>query len=221
MADDWEAEDWDAKEDFKPVLPGANAVKPADAEASKFADEDADLVDEKTHVVPASQPKKKEEKKYMKATGPVDMPLDDPAAEKLRRQRLEEQSDMAAAKDLFGEEHQVNLDLYLPKTVKEFEDFAAALAGKYITSYKDSKHYKVFLKALFKNAVAPLTSVETKDVETSLAGLRVEKNKAEVAEAAAKKGVKKSLNLGKGSGSAGLDDYIYDDAGAGDDFDFM
>ncbi len=38
----------------------------------------------------------------------------------------------------------------------------------------------------------------------------------------AKKGAKKTLNMGKGGGkgdmSAGLDDYIYDDAGQGDDF---
>jgi hypothetical protein len=35
----------------------------------------------------------------------------------------------------------------------------------------------------------------------------------------AKKNVKKSLNVGGGKGStAGLDDYIYDDAGNGDDF---
>jgi hypothetical protein len=31
---------------------------------------------------------------------------------------------------------------------------------------------------------------------------------------------KKSVNVGKGGGTAGLDDYIYDDAG-GDDYDFM
>lgn len=32
---------------------------------------------------------------------------------------------------------------------------------------------------------------------------------------------KKSVNVGKAGGTAGLDDYIYDDAGAGDDYDFM
>jgi hypothetical protein len=36
---------------------------------------------------PSSQPKKKEEKKYLKEAGPVDKPLDDPVEEKLRRQR--------------------------------------------------------------------------------------------------------------------------------------
>ncbi len=117
--DDWE------NDDFVPVLPAAKAAeKPAasslaaDVDTSKFADEDAELEEEKKHAVPASQvgsrphaqqpqsasfltpsasssalplclaqPKKKEEKKYLKETGPVDVPLDDPVAEKLRRQR--------------------------------------------------------------------------------------------------------------------------------------
>ena len=37
-----------------------------------------------------------------------------------------------------------------------------------------------------------------------------------------KKSTKKAtLNLGRDRGSAGLEDYIYDDAGDGDDFEFM
>lgn len=34
----------------------------------------------------------------------------------------------------------------------------------------------------------------------------------------AKKGTKKQLNVGKTGATAGLDDYIYEDAGQGDDF---
>ncbi len=116
------------------------------------------------------------------------------------------------------------------------------------------------LGGCLQGACAPLTSSETKDVETSVAGLRTDKSKAEQAEAAvsagstpgawwrwrwwwwwwcawggrgapasvatrrrraplqAKKGTKKQLNIGKTGASAGLDDYIYDDAGQGDDF---
>lgn len=230
MADDWEENDWES-ENFTPVLPATNkspeAAKPAnaitaDVDMSKFADEDKEVEEEKKHAVPTSQPKKKEEKKYLKEVGPIDKPLDDPVAEKLRRQRLEEQADYAAAKELFGDEaDKVNLDLFLPKSVKEFEEYAAALVSRYVSVHKDNKNYKAFLKALIKGACAPLTSAETKDVETSVAGLRTDKFKAEQAEAATKKGVKKQLNLGKTGASAGLDDYIYDDAGNGDDFDFM
>jgi hypothetical protein len=61
MADSWEEnDDWE-REDFTPALPATTAaVQPvnpitADVDASKFADEDAEAVDEKTFVVPASQ----------------------------------------------------------------------------------------------------------------------------------------------------------------------
>lgn len=228
MADDWEENDWES-ESFKPVLPAVTKeTKPvstlaADVDMSKFADEDADLdKEEKKHVVPASQPKKKEEKKYTKASLVIDdTPLDDPIAEKARRQRLEEQADYAAAKELFGDENQLNLDSFLPKSLKDYEDYAAALVSRYVLIHRDAKNYKAFLKALIKKSCDILPSTEVKDVETSLAGLRSDKFKAEQAEAAAKKGVKKSLNIGKAGVSAGLDDYIYDDAGQGDDFDFM
>ncbi len=61
MADDWEENDWES-ESFQPVLPAATkspeaATKPvtADVDASKFADEDKELEEEKKHAVPASQ----------------------------------------------------------------------------------------------------------------------------------------------------------------------
>lgn len=90
--------------------------------------------------------------------------------------------------------------------------------------HSKSSHYKTCLKVLFKKAVGPLTAQETKDVETSVAGARSDKLKEEKAAAAAasKKGNKKTnLNVGRGGGSAGLDDYKYDDLGVDDDYDFM
>lgn len=57
--------------------------------------------------------------------------------------RLVEQADYLAAKDLFGDVGGVNLDGFLPKTVKDFEDYAQTLANRYILGHKDSKNYKV------------------------------------------------------------------------------
>ncbi len=45
---------------------------------------------------------------------------------------------------------QVNLDVFLPKSLKEFEDFAAAIVSQYVVVHKDNKNYKAFLKALIK-----------------------------------------------------------------------
>lgn len=53
--------------------------------------------------------------------------------------------------------------------------------------------------------------------------MRTEKLKAEKAAAAQSKkvGKKATLNVGRSGGAAGLDDYVFDNAGADDDYDFM
>lgn len=53
-------------------------------------------------------------------------------------------------------------------------------------------------------------------------GVRSEKLKEEKAATAGKKATKKgSLNVGRSGGTAGLDDYVYDDVGVDEDYDFM
>jgi translation initiation factor 3 subunit J len=178
--------------------------------------------------LPRLQPKKQQEvKKYLQKETVVnedDVPLDDPVAEKLRQQRLVEQADFVAAKELFGgsgDTGGINLDTFLPKSVKEFEDYANAISNKYILGHKDSKNYKMLVKALTKKACEPLSAADSKEVESYVGVVRVEKTKAEQAAKAKLAPNKKSLQgSGKGGLSVGLDDYQYADAGDGDD-DFM
>lgn len=55
-----------------------------------------------------------------------------------------EQADLAAAKELFGDAASTNpLDTFLPKTVKDFDDFAQMITNRYVLPHKDSKNYKV------------------------------------------------------------------------------
>lgn len=207
----------------------AAAVKPTvprdaltgEPDMSKFEDEDAGEPEpEKKFDVVKPQAKKKEVKKWMKDETVQDKPLDDPVAEKLRRQRLVEEADLAAAKDLFGGgDGGINLDLFLPKSVKDFDDFAATLVNRYVLPHKDSKNFKVLIKAIARKACEPLGSGDVKEVESAVGVVRAEKVKAENA-AKSKSAGKKTLNIGKSGLSAGLDDYVYDDAGDGDD-DFM
>jgi len=63
----------------------------------------------------------------------ADEPLDDPIAEKLRRQRLEEEADFRAARDLFGGGGK-GLDDLLPKTLKDFEQYAEQLSGRWVAA---------------------------------------------------------------------------------------
>ena len=58
----------------------------------------------------------------------VDETLDDPVAEKARRQKLVEQADLEAAKELFGTDGaEVDLSTYNPKSEKEFTKFGLSL----------------------------------------------------------------------------------------------
>jgi translation initiation factor 3 subunit J len=214
--DDWDEDSWEhSASNFKPV--------------TKFVDEDQGEEPEPTQHVIKPQPKKKEEKKWMKeGASENDKPLDDPIEEKMRQQRLIEQSDYVAAKELFKDmqlDSGLDVDKFLPKTFKDYEEYAAAVAAKYILGHKDGKHYKALLKSLIKQAFQPLSVADITEVEACVVKERMEKMKEEKAAAEAKSStaLRKKLNTGGKGKNAGIDyleDYIYDDAGDGDD-DFM
>lgn len=230
MGDNWD-DDWDedAEPPSLPQLPNQKPAAAAPAEsADKFAGED-EGEEEPSYVVPESQKSKKPDRsRYEDKGGQVedDTPLDDPLAEKMRKQRLVEAADLKVAQDLFGSD--TSLDKMRPKTLREYETFGRTVALQYLKSHEQAPHYKGLLKALLKSALENLPLQETKDLETTIAGLRSDKIKADAADkAAAKKaGKKKTLSMGsKGDSkgvSAGLDDYKYDSVANGDDdYDFM
>lgn len=220
MADDL---DWD-DEEFEVDTIGGKAL--AAANEARFIGEDDDVGED---VVDARKPPrepKKEKKKFDETKGavPNDTPLDDPEQEKLRKARREEEADFQNTLDAFGgEDIAQKLESFLPKSEKDFEEFAMLIAGRFLAPNSKDKHYKHLLKHLFRNAVQRMPSQEVKDLETSIAGIRLQKAQEEkkIEKENAKKGGKKAaLNVGKGGASAGLEDYIYDDA-LDDEYDFM
>lgn len=222
MADSWE--DWETEE---PVVPG---LPPAAQASAKFEDED-DTEEEpkwKANVPETQQAKDKkgfvkydESKGVQRRGGEDDTPLDDPIAEKLRQQRLIEEADYQSTMELFGAGK--DLDSFLPKSAKDFEELGKLVAAKHLLPHAKSSHYKATMKALLKAALGMMAAQEVKDVETCVAGIRADRLKEEKAAATqGKKSQKKQgINFGKGGDAAGLDDYKYADAGDGDDFDFM
>ncbi|KAK9807367.1 hypothetical protein WJX73_007240 [Symbiochloris irregularis] len=223
----WE-DDWDA-DDFQPQglgTVGQTALaKASEPDASKFAGEDEE--DEKPaweKGVPKTQQKKAPARPAYEDRGAVsqeDQPLDDPIAEKLRKQKLVEDADLRSAEELFGGSA-ISLDSFAPKSAKDFEQFGKSIVQKYVAAHTNNSNYKSLLKALVKEALASSDVQQVKDVEACLAGIRSEKIKEEKAKLAAAKvaGKKKSLNVGAGGGTAGLDDYKYDQA-LDDEDDFM
>jgi hypothetical protein len=107
--------------------------------------------------------------------------------------RLVEQADYESARELFGGVSTLKpLESYLPKTLKEFEDFANELVSRHVVGHWEAKHYKAFVKALVKAAVEPLGPEEVKDLETCMAGVRSDKAK-----------VGRGYAVGPGRGAAG------------------
>mmetsp|Transcript_32120 Transcript_32120/g.91086 ORF Transcript_32120/g.91086 Transcript_32120/m.91086 type:complete len:223 (+) Transcript_32120:1547-2215(+) len=222
MADDWE--DW---EDDSYVPPSVGGI--VGKTENKFADEDEEEEHEEDLAAVEKPKPKTSAKKYVdKGAKPLDEPLDDPVAEKLRQQRLIEEADFQAAKDLFGSDK--SLDDIIPKSQKDFEEYGRMIAHKYLLPYADSSHYKTLVKALNKVALVPMTAQTTKDIETTLAGIRSDKLKQERQVVQEKKDAskKKTLNLGRGGTGKGFEtlgdaeEYLDDGAlDVDDEYDFM
>lgn len=154
--------------------------------------------------------------------------LADPVAEKARRQRLVEEEDLRAARELFGSDD-VKLDEFDPKSKVEYEKLGSAIAYKYLVGRSESGFYTCGLKALLRVAMRDLSAADVKEVENAIVLTRTEKVKREKAdaetkkkaEAGSKKGKGKFLNAGGKGGDNGLDDFKYAVNSPDDGYDFM
>eukprot|EP00270_Netrium_digitus_P003673 TRINITY_DN1434_c0_g1_i1.p1 TRINITY_DN1434_c0_g1~~TRINITY_DN1434_c0_g1_i1.p1 ORF type:complete len:230 (+),score=59.39 TRINITY_DN1434_c0_g1_i1:374-1063(+) len=147
--------------------------------------------------------------------------LADPQAEKLRQQRLVEESDFKSTKELFGDTKSVkSVDDFIPKTEAEFIEYAELLASK-MTAFSKSFHYMAMLKAFVRKASASLAAADAKELNAVTTIVANEKLKAEKEATAGKKKAgmkKKQLNVEK----VEEDDYRNTYGGVADeDYDFM
>ncbi|ESQ47334.1 hypothetical protein EUTSA_v10027912mg [Eutrema salsugineum] len=223
--DDWEAEDfqpipakvelksnWDDEdvdendikdsweEDDEPAPPPV--VKPAPEKAPKKAA--AKVVEKKGKTVEAPKESSKEE------------PLD-PISEKLRMQRLVEESDYQATAELFGAKtEEKSVDMFIPKSESDFLEYAELISHRLIP-YEKSFHYIGLLKAVMRLSLANMKAADVKDVASSITAIMNEKLKAEKEAAGKKKtGKKKQLHVDKPD-----DDLVAGPYDAMDDDDFM
>ncbi|GAM25531.1 hypothetical protein SAMD00019534_087060 [Acytostelium subglobosum LB1] len=106
----------------------------------------------------------------------------DPYLEKKKKQELQEAADFEHSKTLFGalavNRVEGELDKMDPKTEKEFEQYATAVAT-YITKYDKSYFYPALLKNILKHATVNSTSAEVGEIGKSLTVIVNEKLKAE------------------------------------------
>lgn len=163
-----------------------------------------------SYLFVTSAPPPQKEKKRVGAdkehVGVQEEPLADPVAEKLRQQRLVEQSDLMAAKELFGTNSSNPLDNFIAKTKEDFEKLGDMVAATYVAPHhktsQGASHYKPLLKAFLKTAMADSTAAEVRDIAHFLTNLQADKLKDEAAAKALaaqqqKKAVTKKVRIGK------------------------
>ncbi|XP_058237481.1 eukaryotic translation initiation factor 3 subunit J-B isoform X2 [Hemibagrus wyckioides] len=105
------------------------------------------------------------------------------AAEKLRVQKLQEESDMALACEAFGVDTTTTnsasgIEAMCPSTKEDFVVFERSLRDK-ITQFEKSVHYSSFLESLFRELCISLELDDLKKINNSLSVLLTEKQKQE------------------------------------------
>ncbi|CAM8926899.1 unnamed protein product [Rhodiola kirilowii] len=203
--DDEDAEDnevkdsWEDEDESAPPLPVAAPV-PKPAKVSKKADV-------------------KDSGKQLKSSVAVKEEPLDPVAEKLRQQRLVEESDYKFTTELFGKkDDDKSLDNFIPKSESDFMEYAELVSHK-LRPYEKSFHYLGLLKAVMRLSMKNLKAADAKEVASSVTAIANEKLKAEKEANAGKKKTaakKKQLQVDKPDDEA-VD--VYD--ALDDDFDFM
>ncbi|XP_042458176.1 eukaryotic translation initiation factor 3 subunit J-like isoform X1 [Zingiber officinale] len=254
--------DWD-EEDFEPAVPGLATNQPKtqwddedveDAHVKESWEDEEDTVEApkpeqeaKTTASKAGAKSagKKDKLPEAKTSNVADDVLADPVAEKLRQQRLVEESDYKSTAELFARKgDQKTLDNFIPKSENDFLEYAELLSYKICPhevklivlhwisyscmvptiftphSLQKSFHYIGLLKAILRLSMTSLKAADAKEVAASASAIANEKLKAEKEANAGKKkqgAKKKQLHVDKAD-----DDYSATDGYDGvDDYDFM
>uniref|UniRef100_A0AAR2LE34 Eukaryotic translation initiation factor 3 30 kDa subunit n=1 Tax=Pygocentrus nattereri TaxID=42514 RepID=A0AAR2LE34_PYGNA len=128
--------------------------------------------------------RKQEELKNRESRDDVQLTPEEQAAEKLRLQKLQEESDMALACEAFGVETTVTtnsasgIEAMCPSTKDDFVVFAKLLKDK-ISQFEKSVHYSSFLESLFRELCISLEVDDLRKISNSLSVLLSEKQKQE------------------------------------------
>ncbi|XP_015773075.1 PREDICTED: eukaryotic translation initiation factor 3 subunit J-like [Acropora digitifera] len=145
-------------------------------------------------------------------------------AEKLKRQKLVEESDLELAKQAFGVQdvsESKSIDGMNPSTKEDFEELSKLIVGK-LSNYQSSAEYVPFLETLFRDLCVSLDAEEIKRLGSAINILSTEKLKATQKTKKSKKAGKK-VTLAGSSAKAGRRDNFDAFGGGnynyGDEFD--
>ncbi|XP_072038751.1 eukaryotic translation initiation factor 3 subunit J-like isoform X1 [Amphiura filiformis] len=221
VSDRWEGEDepedvkgaWDDDDDEENNGTGdENKVKAVQRKKKKKLE---DIIKEKEEKRRQEmEEKRKAEEERLKALSP-----EAEIEERIRRQKLQEESDLQLAKEAFGvtDGGRVSIDSMYPKTEEEFKEFGILLKEK-ILLFEQSDYYVDFLDELFKACSLDLDAEHVKRLGTSLTAIASEKVKAQKVALKGKKKTKKAVLAGSGKSGKNADLDAYDMGGELDDF---
>ncbi|XP_059226028.1 eukaryotic translation initiation factor 3 subunit J [Stomoxys calcitrans] len=203
-------EDWESAAD-KPIVVIPNKINKWDGEdedddiKDSWEDEEEKKDEEKVEEKP-KEPVKTKPNKVLKAKLAeqerlaeeeetkrlANMTPEEKLAEKLRLQKIQEESDLKSALETFGvQEVGGVLDSFNPHTEEDFKEFGATLSWK-LSQYKDSPHFPQFVEDLVRSICVNLPLPELKKVKMNIETLHSEKVKLE------KQNTKKSASKTKG-----------------------
>jgi len=244
---DWDADDFDPDADGKLTVPKVTDKWDGEDEDDDIADSwDALDEDENKEKTTVTQPKKKkktlaekiaekEEKKRLERMAKEEerrleeeqnrkLSPEEEIAEKLRQQRLQEESDLQLAKEAFGISEPIpgvkTIDTFIPSDREEFTELATMVTQKF-QQFEDKSEYPGFLETLFRDLCTAVDADSIKKISSALNVLATEKQKMNKAKSGKKKGSKTANTLKAGKASSKSDMSTYDDAMYDEYEDFM
>ncbi|XP_026864726.2 eukaryotic translation initiation factor 3 subunit J-B [Electrophorus electricus] len=232
LQDRWEGEDeeddvkdnWDDDEEEEPKEEEEEEEKKTEVKPPEKRKMSAKLKEKECEKEP-----EKLSMRIQESQPSVQLTSEEQAAEKLRLQKLQEESDMALAREAFGVEttattHSASrIEAMCPSTKDDFVAFEKLLRDK-ISQFDKSVHYCSFLESLFRELCISLEVDDLRKISNSLSVLLSEKQKQEKEKAKGTKKKKKNVLAGgglKAKQKDDLDDYGDFDGGYNDYEDFM
>ncbi|NP_001085202.1 eukaryotic translation initiation factor 3 subunit J [Xenopus laevis] len=224
VKDRWEGEDEeeDVKDNWDDEEEAQDATK-QEPQKTELKVPEKKKLQEKIKEKENLQKKRKEElkKQALESSNLPEITPEEQLAEKLRQQKLQEDSDLELAKEAFGVNVPVTgIDAMNPSTREDFTEFGKLLKEK-ITQYERSLYYPGFLEALVRDVCLSLEVEDLKKINSSLTVLCFEKQKQEKQQTKTKKKKKGVVPGGglKGNMKDYLEDYGGMDEGYGREFD--
>lgn len=198
VKDNWEDDDEDKKKD-EPKKASAQSKKPKSRLEEKIEERERKEIERR----------QKSKIQLSEDFDETDMTPEQIQAEKLRRQKLQEESDFEVAKEMLGlTDEELCVDRFNPRTKEEFVEFKDALCKK-ILLYKKSDYFPFFVEEFVRDISANLSSNELRKLKLNMDNMFNEKVRVE-------KGEKGKKSKGKGKAKLRVEgsDMAYDEYSA-------